>query len=262
MGITFPKNIKKQAEKVPSWLKVDEVKEAYDSAQSDIAKVGLKKEASSSLIVISYVDSHGKVIFADDERITKQKNAGVKELLDDAGKPLIPYKQGYAKTTETSNVHSVAQVKEIDRREREIHPSYVVNSIISRHTQYKALQALSNHASNCGLFGARCRYINGKIASTEGKHFQNYTEVTAEIDFIIGPRVHKHITASIGIDAAGKFILPQVFKDPTGEEHPFTRDAVAELLRGMEYEKPPREQNKRSDTPTYKRPDKSRFNAG
>ena len=264
MSINLNITKKTQTAKLPDWMNAVEIIDAAKGEREEIAsQSGLQKTASNNLTTVSYRDSHGHVIFADDHRITAQVERGVTELIDDYGKPLTIHKQIPSKLSmEHDNLHSEASVKHVDSRERENTPGYVVNSIVSRHTQYKALQALSDYASNCGMYGARARYVNGKIASTEGKQYQNYTEITAAVEFVVGPRMRKVVNANVCIDSAGKFVMPKVFSTAEGVEHPFTKEAVAELLKSMQYNKPSREVHHRAELPSYKRPDKSRFNAG
>ena len=245
----------------PTWLNFGKVVDAAKNTISKITSSGLNKTAASNLVTISYRDSKGHVVQATDPAIVSQLAKGG-ALVDTWGGKLVPHKQikVYVKS---ENMHVQSEAKEtlLDTRERQIHPTYMVDSTINRHMQYKALQALADFAGECGMWGARAKYLIGKNAAMEGKHFQGYREVTAELSWLIGPRLRKNVVATVGIDLGGKFVLPKIFKTADGVEHPFTKEAVAELLKGMEFEKPSREVRKRSDTPVFKKPDCTRFQA-
>jgi len=228
-----------------------------------IASAGLKTTAASQLVTVSYRDSKGHVISATDPIIVSQAATG-KPLTDKWGGAIVPYRRikTYAKP-ENMHVQSESTETRIDSRERNIHPSYMVDSTINRHLQYKALQALADFASECGAYGARAKYLTGKNASMEGKHFQGYREVTAELSWVVGPRLRKNVVASVCIDVGGKFVMPKIFKTADGIEHPFTKESFADILKNMEFERPNRQDvnKKRSDNPVFKKPDPSRFRA-
>ena len=263
MSIILPKTISKLASKLPAWLKSKSVVEAADSERTRIKNAGIAKTAATAdKIVLSYRDSRGHVIYADDPKITSQKANGVENPLDERGIPYTIHRVSSGnKKSNISNIQSVATETRLDRREREMHPSYLPNTVVSRHIQYKALQALSDYCSSLGMYGARARYLNGAIEKLEGKHFQTHTKVDATVDFLVAPRLRKSITATIHIDPTGKFVMPEIFKTADGTELPLNKDSVAVLLTGSQYSKPSREQHRRSDTPTYKKPDPTRFNA-
>jgi hypothetical protein len=249
---------------IPKWLNLSKVVDAAKNTikkANIIANTKLQKTASEKLITVSYRDSNGHIIYADDPNIVAQISKG-KKPVDKFGNELIPHRQ--IKVTykpENSNIQSEFNVKKVGIRERQIHPSYLVDSTINRHLQYKALQFLTDYASDNGLHGARARYLFGKNASSAGKQFQGYREITAEISFPVGPNVRKSVVATVGIDVGGKFIPPKTFKDSTGTEYPFTIESVSNLLKGMEFTKPSREVKKRSDIPKVKKPDPTRFQA-
>jgi len=120
---------------------------------------------------------------------------------------------------------------------------------------------LTNMAHDMGMYGARARYLQAKNASMEGKHFVGFREITAAIRWMVGPRLNKEVVATIGIDPGDKFVLPKTFKDADGNEHSFTKESVAEMLKGLQFEKPSREVHKRSDIPIYRKPDPTQFQA-
>lgn len=247
---------------IPKWLNMKNIVAASKDTLAKISKsVALHSTASANRIVVSYRDSKGHVISAEDPFIASQVAKGVKPI-DHQGNELQPYKVINSRAAVTDeHVQTVSTEKRIATNERAIHPSYMVDSTINRHLQYKALQALTNFANDCGLYGARAKYVSGKNAAVAGKQFQGYTEITADISWLVGPRFRKTVTATIGIDVANKLVMPKVFKAADGTEHPFTKEAVGEMLRGMQFEKPSREVRKRSDIPTYKKPDPTRFQA-
>jgi hypothetical protein len=249
---------------IPKWLNMKNVVAAAQATRTKIVNaVSLKATASTSEkhIVVSYRDSKGHVISAEDPIITAQIAKNVIPL-DLYGKELQPYKMINAHAAMAdANVQSVLTEKRVTTNERQIHPSYMVDSTINRHLQYKALQALSNFANECGLYGARAKYVLGKNASVAGKQFQGYTEITADISWLVGPRFRKTVTATVGIDAGNKLVMPKVFKAADGTEYPFTKEAVGEFLKGIEFSKPSREIHRRSDVPVFKKPDPTRFKA-
>jgi len=247
---------------IPKWLDIKSIVAASRDTLTKISKsLLLSTTAASNKVVVSYRDSKGHVISAEDPFIVAQVSKGVTPI-DHYGKELSPYKVISARAeVENAHVQSVATEKRVATNERQIHPSYMVDSTINRHLQYKALQALTNFANDCGLYGARAKYVLGKNAAVAGKEFQGYTDITADISWLVGPRFRKTITATVGIDAARKLVMPKVFKAADGTEHPFTKEAIGEMLRGMQFEKPSRQVRKRSDIPTFKKPDPTRFQA-
>jgi hypothetical protein len=249
---------------IPKWLDVKKVVAAAVEMRAKIANaIPLKSTASTSekRIVISYRDSKGHVISAEDPFVVAQVAKGAKPC-DAHGNELLPYKMVNAHAAMAdANIQSVSTEKRIATNERQIHPSYMVDSTINRHLQYKALQSLSDFANECGLYGARAKYVMGKNASVAGKQFQGYTEITADISWLVGPRFRKTVTATVGIDAGNKLVMPKVFKSADGTEHPFTKEAVGEMLKGIEFSKPSREIRRRSDVPVFKKPDPTRYKA-
>ena len=252
----------KKSSQMPKWFDPKQVTAAAKETQDKAAKQEpLQKAAASNLVVISYRDSHGHVVSAEDPSVVAQLTQG-QQPVDQWGKPLQIHRQvKVLAKREDMHIQAVAELKEVSQQEREMHPSYMADSTINRHLQYKALQRLTDFANDMGMYGARARYLNAKNASMEGKHFVGFREVTAEISWLVGPRLKKNVTATIGIDPGDKFVLPKTFKDAEGNEHAFTKDAVASLLAGMQFEKPSREVRKRSDIPTYKKPDPTNFRA-
>ena len=245
---------------VPKWFNAQQVVDAAKETQAKVAsQEPLQKQAATKFIVVSYMDSRGHVINAEDKTVVSQLAKG-QAPVDEWGQPLVPHAQipVFAKP-ETLGISAVASLKEVDVRERQVHPSYMADSTINRHIQYKALQKLTDFANDMGLYGARARYLHGKNASMEGKQFVGLREVTAEISWLVGPRLKKNIVATIGVDPGDKGIMPKVFKDASGTEHEFTKEAVAQMLKGMQFEKPSREVRKRSDIPTYRKPDPTNF---
>jgi len=245
----------------PRWLNLSKVVEAAKSTLSKVASSGINKTAASNLVTISYRDSRGHVLQATDPIVVSQLSKGG-ALVDVWGGKIVPHKQ-IKVLAKPENMHVQSESKEtrLDARERQIHPSYMVDSTINRHIQFKALQALADFASGCGAYGARAKYLTGKNAAMEGKHFHGYREVTAELSWMIGPRLRQSVVATVGIDVGGKFIMPKIFKTADGVEHPFTKEAVSDLIKGKEFSKPSREVRKRSDTPVFKKPDCTRFQA-
>lgn len=247
---------------IPSWLNTGAVVDAARETRAKISKVAsLKATASSDRVVVSYRDSKGHVISAEDPFVSAQTAKGIAPK-DKYGAELQPHKVIRSKAqVANGNVQSVSTVRQVAASERQIHPSYLVDSTLNRHAQYKALQALTDFANSCGMYGARAKYVKGSNAATAGKHFQGYSEITADISWLVGPRFRKTVTATVKIDAAHKLVMPKVFTTAEGKEHPFTREAVAELLRGTEFTKPPKEVRRRSDIPTFRKPDPTRFQA-
>ena len=247
---------------IPKWLSVRTVVDAAQATRKNIAKaVGLTSTAAVHNVVVSYRDSRGHVISAEDPFVTAQVGKGG-AIHDKYGHELVIHKVVKARAAvEDSHVQSVSTERRIATNERAIHPAYMVDSTINRHLQYKALQALTNFANDCGMYGARAKYVSGKNATTAGKDFQGYTEITADIAWLIGPRLRKTVTATVGIDVGNKLVMPKVFKTADGTEHPFTKESVSELMKGIEFSKPERMVRKRSDVPTFRRPDVTRYNA-
>jgi hypothetical protein len=247
---------------IPSWLNLGAVINVAKDTRAKISSaVGLKTTASANRVVVSYRDSRGHVISAEDPFVSAQTAKGLAPK-DKFGEELQPHKVIQAKQmTANANVQSVADVRQVAASERQMHPSYMVDSTLNRHVQYKALQALTDFANSCGMFGARAKYVKGSNAATAGKHFQGYTEITADISWLVGPRMRKTVTATVKVDAAHKLVMPKVFSTADGTEHPFTREAVGELLRGIEFTKPTKEVRRRSDLPNFRKPDPTRFQA-
>jgi len=245
----------------PKWFNIKQLVESAKSSISKKESAGIKKTAATNIVTVSYRDSKGHVIQATDPIIVSQLAKG-KDLIDSYGGKLVPHKQikTYVKP-ENTHIQAEASEKRISEKERQIHPSYLVDSTMNRHIQYKALQALTDYAASFGMWGVRARYLNGKNASMAGKNFQGYREITAELSWPIGPRLRQYVVASVGVDVGGKFVMPKIFKTADGVEHSFTKEAVGDLLKGKEFTKPSRDVRKRSDIPVFRKPDPTRFQA-
>jgi hypothetical protein len=267
MSVVIPKSVKSKGNEVPTWLNPTEAIAAAQNTLKKIATSGLNKVAASTRIVLSYLDSKGKEIPSDSPLVKRQLALAAREgkqvqLQDEHGGLLQPYRTTLAQpSSPTAKIHSVAQVKQVSERDRQLTPSYAVDSTINRHLGFKALQALTDFAGKMGMYGARARYLKGDNQETPGKDYQGLRTVTAEISYMVGPKLNNRVVATIGIDSGDRFIFPKIFKDADGKEYPFEKEAVASLLAGKQFAKPERKLHRRTDLPTFKKPDPTRFRA-
>lgn len=247
---------------LPSWMNANELVESSQRELGDRKREFVQK-ASNDIITYSFVCGNCKKTFFTNSRDLQaqknlQKRAGALEIqytCPDCSSPLTPY-NSTLKLSAVSNVYA----NQTEVRKDLAKEASTYNTYIDRHLVFRSLNALQNFASKQGMWGARARYLNGERVKEAGQEFPILNNFNCELEWQYGLQQVARVTASIGIDQAGKFKMPRVFKTADGKEWPFEKESVLRVEKEISLYQPELPQ-KKTDLPTYKRPDISNFRA-
>lgn len=241
---------------LPSWIKPEELIQAGRTSQPN----QITKEASVDQIVTSYAcSSCGKIVNASSDiiksQMTTQKYAG-KSTFDfscpKCSGILSPYKTvGQVSSIDNAYASQVEVKRDLEKE------SSTYNTYVDRHLVYKAIDSLQNYAHKMGMFGARVRYLNSEHTKQAGQAYPMLNNINCEIEWMYGRNQKAKVEASIEIDQAGKYKFPRVFKFGS-VEYPFEKESVQKMQKEVRFDQlgtPPQ----KSSTPTFKKPDVSRF---
>lgn len=262
MGNRIVPQNNKQIKNLPSWLKVDEILEASKaSKQAGIQKIAAKEQSS---IAISYAcSSCSKVFSVDHPELVKQANLAKRANTDIAytcpncGNGMTPYKT----TTSLCKRDEIRYADQIEvKKDMEKIASGSYNTYTDRHIQYRAINALEDFATKQGMTAVRARYLRSEHTKQAGQEYPMLNAIACELEWMYGKKQKARVEAFIGIDPAGKFKFPKIFKTADGTEYPFEKEVIQSLEKSADREVFERKM-KRTDTSTFKRPDVSRFRA-
>lgn len=261
--IELPKPAQKKSS-APSWIN----KEALLQASGEEAKKNQetldKIKSNAEVIVLSYFNPNNNAVFsADDTRLLAQmrlqQNQGstsFKFTDPNTEEPLFAYK----------TAKRVKKVDNIRYSNTELKPERggtYTNTFIDRHIAYKALEEMQRYASSKGMAIPRARYIRSSYGSKQlGSNLVTINNILTELEWHYGRNQKGRVFATISVDPAGKFIQPLTFKIASGEDFEFTEENIrmlekdARFMEMMTLIKP-----KKTDIPTFRRPDISRFMA-
>jgi len=253
-----------QSKKVlPPWMDPKELVSVSKKELDDRGKgMAIKKIASNDIITYSFACGNCKKTFYKDSNELQsqenlQKRAGVKEIKYNCpicSSDLTPY-NSTLKLSAVSNAYA----NQTEVRKDLVKEASTYNTYVDRHLVFKSLNALQDFASKQGMWGARARYLTGDHIKEAGQEFPLLNNFNCELEWKYGRQQTARVTASIGIDQAGRFKMPRVFKTIDGKEWPFEKESVLKVEKEIPLYQPelPR---KKTDLPTYKKPDISNFN--
>jgi hypothetical protein len=251
---------------VPEWLNTAEIiKAAYHETQKSHNLASKLSSTSLNKNIVSYAcGACSKVFTVDNTNLKAQANLAINSgktveyTCPKCGNFLHPY------GTITAGINLDPNVVYANQTEKKVNlqstSSETYNTFADMHFVLKAVQELSSFASKNGMLMARARYLKGKHIKQAGQAYPVLNDLECELTWVYGRNQKARVTASIGYDIAGKFIYPKVFATPDGQQHPFEKEAIAELERVPHFTQVMRAP-KKTDIPSFRRPDITRFRA-
>lgn len=248
----------------PAWIDKEALLEASD-AEAKRKKDALSEiKSNAQIIVLSYFNPNTNAVFAaDDPRLVAQQRLAAKgeekvNFTDpDTDEPLYAYKT--AKRVQKSKAGKYSELTLKPER-----GGTYTNTFMDRHIQYKALEEMQRYAGTKGMSVPRARYLRSSYGTKQlGSNLITINNIQTELEWYYGKNQKGRAFATISIDPAGKFILPLTFKVASGEDFEFNEENVRMLEKDARFadmmisdRKP-----KKTDVPTFRRPDPSRFMA-
>lgn len=250
----------------PEWLDTQKL------VQASVEEVQQRKQALEKLsshqaptAVAFYACTTCKTrISADASALKSQANLAARAnkepeyICPDCSTPLIPYDT--IKVSEIKRDSRFADQaivrKDVIRKE-----GGTYNTFIDRHLVFRAVNELERFASKNGMTLARARFLRAERSKLAGQEYPILNDIVCELAWKFGRQYELKATASIAIDVAGKFVFPKVFTTSDGKQHPFEKVAVRNLEKEFEFEHFPKTVERKSDQPTYRKPDITRFHA-
>ena len=258
---------KRDKSNAPNWVDVEGLNKASAEEAKRNEEMLSKIASNKEQVVISWANAGtGKVYSSsnrrlqDQERIAKAAGKTVKLTDPDTGEELVPYKTALLPVKAETLNHSDADL----RPEGIItESSRYTNTYVDRHVQYKALEALQTYAAKMGMPIVRARYLRGeysqkKVASGD---MMTFNDIHTEIEWTYGRNQKGRIFCKASIDPAGKIGMPKVFKTASGDTFEFNEDNIKALEKDSTFREMMTIKPKKTDMPTFRRPDISRFHS-
>ncbi|MCK9543459.1 MAG: hypothetical protein M0R03_15670 [Novosphingobium sp.] len=247
--------------KVPSWLKVDEV---MKSIAKDKEKLNNVKTATNikqtQEHIISYACNRCKKVHRVDSKLLQAQANLMEQKLQkegeyrcpDCNNPLSPYETGVI-LPKLDNKYANQVEKRTNLQKEGGYNTYVDRIIVN-----KALDALTKHASKNGMTLAVVSYLKSEhVKNASDNKLDTLNNIECEIKWRYGRNQLGRVTATVGLDPAGKFEMPRVFKY-ANKEYPFEEKFVRSIeseLRERDLSRQP----KKSDWLHVRKPDPTRF---
>ncbi len=252
----------------PKWLNPNTVAEAGEKDREEVNKL-TKKASAPDKVVVSYMCNNcSKIIQAGNSDLLKQATLASKANKEfiptcpDCGNEVKPY-QVIEKGTVISNIHSMNEAKRVDLQEglqKEASSRGTYNTFIDQRIVYRAIEELNKYASKNGMTGCRARYLRSEHKKEAGSNTSTLNNIECNLEWLYGRNQKGNATATIGVDVAGNFIFPKVFKVASGMEYPFKEEYIRQLEKEpslfQSFPSP-----RKSDVPTIRKSDPSRFRA-
>jgi len=262
--IQLPQSAKEKST-APNWVNGDELVQASSEEAKRNQETLSKITSDAQVVVLSFFNPNTNAVFAADDprllaqvRLHEKKGSveGVTFMDPDTNEPLVAYKT--AKRVQSSDKirHSGLELKP------EKGGTYT-NTTLDRHIAYKALEEMQRFASSKGMSIPRARYIKSAYGSKQkGSNLITINNIMTELEWYYGKNQKGRAFATISVDPAGKFIHPKTFKIASGEDFEFCKESIEMLEKDARFAEMISEiKPKKTDIPTFKRPDPSRFMA-
>ena len=166
----------------------------------------------------------------------------------------------YHKVDSNVNIHaSNVYAQQTEKREDLEKTSSTYNTFSDMHFSLRALEEMNKFATKMGMLGARTRYIRSEHTKIAGQDYPTLNTIDCEIEWLYGRKQKARVYASLSRDIAGKYIYPEVFSLPDGSQHPFTKEYIQDMERHSSFHEMMIRKPKKSDTPTFRKPDITRF---
>jgi ElaB/YqjD/DUF883 family membrane-anchored ribosome-binding protein len=249
------------SEKVPEWLNMSEVvKESAAEVERNRSFQKTASEQTTQLVVAAFAcPSCTKTFSAEHEQLQAQANLAEREKKDfvpscpSCNTALVPYSHVPSlKPTASEKEGILTSVRNPDAEGP-------YNTFVDRHLVYKAVNALERFASKVGMHGNRVRYLRSEHVRSAGQDYPLLNNIECEIQWNSAPKIAHTVQATVVIDAAGLAQMPKTFKVSSGEEMPFEKASVEAVMQPTQFDREPHMVHRRSDSPTYKRPDITNF---
>lgn len=252
----------------PKWFNPQLIAEAGRKSKEEINKLTKKADAPKRVIASYFCVDCNKVIQASNSAFIKQAtqarklNTAFKPECPNCGNEVTPYQIIEAGKL-VSNIHSINQERKVDLKEdlsKEASSKGVYNTFIDQRIVMKVAESLGKWASKKGMTGCRARYLRGEHRKEAGSDTSILNNIECNLEWMYGRNQKGNATTKVAIDLAGNYEMPKVFKVASGMEYPFEEQYVRQLEREpILFDS--MSSLKKSDTPTYRRPDPSRFRA-
>lgn len=240
----FPQNNNRVTNHKPDWLKPEELPTGAPVVSQIV------KTASVNTIAVSYVCNSCHTVTSAD-KIKAVAHLG--NLCPKCGSVVEVY-NSTQKTANIDNRHSALISKQSDLQ----HDSSTYNTFLDRHMVYRAINELAHYASKQGLQMAQARYIKSEHTKTASGTTSMLNNITCELSWKTGLRTTAKAYAVISVDDAGQYVYPKIITTANGREYAFEKKALLGMPATHEHT-PVERHPKKSDTPTFKRSDPSRF---
>lgn len=259
-----PQNREKST--APEWINPEALNKASAEEAKRTEEMLSKIESNQNEIVVSWSNpGNGHIYQASDSRLLEQariaKAAGKEVSFTDpnTGEALTPYKKVLL-PVKTSNLKQSSHELRVEGIEKEAGYN---NTFVDRQVVYKVLEALQVHAAKNGLTLPRARYIKGEYnqSKTAFGALQTFASILTEIEWHYGRNQKGRIFCKASVDPAGKIEMPKVFKIASGDEFEFSQDNIKALEKDSTFREMMNIKPKKTDVPTFRRPDISRFMA-
>jgi DNA-directed RNA polymerase subunit RPC12/RpoP len=247
--------------KAPKWLDVDKVNAAVNKEKDALnRKIASSPSKQLKEHVTSYVCSNCKQRhFADSAALTAQANL-MQAKLQKEGDWRCPDCQSALIVYETAPILTQIDNKHANQEEKRMHLATEAgyNTTVDRLIVNRALDVLQRHAAKIGMTLPIVSYIKAdRVKEASDNKVDYLNNIECEIQWRYGRNQLARVTASVGIDPAGKFEMPRVFKY-AGQEFPFEKKFIQNIEKNMREQDLSRKP-KRSDFLNVKKPDPTRF---
>ena len=261
MAQVIPQYEVKTRKTTPSWIDTKSIIEAGKGGKRDLI---VKQASKKELIVVSYFCTPcNKVFQSSHQDFIKQATLASKAgkefspVCPKCGSEVLPYRET-SRITQVSNLQSISQEKRVDLLDKTAGAKGTYNTFVDRRLVYGAIEKLSRYASKLGMTGCTVRYLKSEHVKEAGNDLSTLNNLECSLEWMYGRRQKGRATAVVRVDTAGNFEFPKVFKVSSGMEYPFEEKFVRQLEREPSlFQSLP--QRKKSDIPTFRKPDPTRF---
>ena len=261
--IQLPKSDQKKTSSAPSWINSKELLQVSGEEAKRNQETLSKIASTAQTIVLSFFNPKTNAVFnADDPRLLAQVRLhekkgsmeGVTFVDPDTNETLVAYKTAKRVQSTDKGKYSNTELKP------ERGGTYT-NTYVDRHIAYKALEEMQRYAATKGMSIPRARYLRSSYGSKQmGSNLVTINNIQTELEWYYGKNQKGRAFATISIDPAGKFIHPLTFKIASGEDFEFSQENIQMLEKDARFmDMVTNIKQKKSDVPTFKRPDPSRF---
>lgn len=256
-----PETSQRSSERLPKWLNPAAI---IDAAKNTLQKITKTANVAGNTVVTEYANARtGKRYFASHPDIKKQ--ASETKVDPVSGEELSVYRTQQVGTNQASPRFAALEVRSADIQRGDVNKetgSGTYNTFVDRHVVYKVTSALQRFAVQNGMTAPTVTYIRSEHSKMAGQEYPSLNNALCKIEWMYAPRQKVRAFASIGLDEAGNYVFPRVFTTVNGTDIPFEKRSVREFESNFAvHTRNPIQRQKKSDVPTYRRPDITRFRA-